>query len=321
MPHVALILKAFFHRKVQHYAHFSQLINQNHVIIINGMVWGSKRVSPTYILLCPFSFHHRSTPSCLTPLILDCAGVHMYSMCMHICMQTVYALLSAHLAVEHTGMHASPACLPPQSSPLAPSTQLPHFSPVRRAPPSLTVPPIWLEQRVQAGQPSRSLSKAAEYSSSLGVSPPPLRPGLGPFNKEQVIQMEGGGSDSKGLVGGEDEFFPSSVFWFFVRGLRRQSALVNIFLVFSWSCCFDTVGRRPGQRWLQIVLELVPLICHCLLNTNNVDWTLKSEERTNPFQDISYEWQLNSMLLLLNWNSKHLKFVCMKSRSSFFLET
>lgn len=64
---------------------------------------------------------------------------------------------------------------------------------------------------MQTGQSSRSLSKAAEYSSSLGVSPPPLRPGLGPFNKEQVIQMEGGGggSDSEGLVVGEDDFFLS----------------------------------------------------------------------------------------------------------------
>lgn len=86
-------------------------------------------------------------------------------------------------------------------SPLQPSVSTP--------PPPLAMPPIWLEQRAQAGQPSRSLSKAAEYSSSLGVSPPPLHPGPGPFNKGQVIQMKGGGgkSDSEGLVGWEDEFF------------------------------------------------------------------------------------------------------------------
>ncbi len=83
---------------------------------------------------------------------------------------------------------------------------------------------------MQAGQPSRSLSKAAEYSSSLGVSPPPLRPGLGPFNKEQVIQMEGGGSDSKGLVGGEDEFFPS-----------YSSCVVLCFFFLSEGC----VGSLP----------------------------------------------------------------------------
>lgn len=148
-------------------------------------------------------------------------------------MQTqIHTSLSAHLPEEHTHacMHASPACLPPQSSPLAPPCPAsPSSCSVCRAPPLLTVPPIWLEQWVQAGQPSRSLSKAAEYSSSLGVSPPTLCPGLGPFNKRQVIQMEGeGGQIPRWLVGGEYKcFFPPSYssFFFFVC---RQSALVNM---------------------------------------------------------------------------------------------
>lgn len=117
--------------------------------------------------------------------------------CPHVCVcidsitNAFYA--SAYLPEKHTGTHAFPVFLPSQSSPLAPTSQLTHYSPSRQAPPStLTVPPIWLQQQVQTGQPSRSLSKAAEYSSSLGVSPPPLHPGLGPFNKEQVIQMEEG---------------------------------------------------------------------------------------------------------------------------------
>ncbi len=33
----------------------------------------------------------------------------------------------------------------------------------------------------------------------------------------------------------------------------------------------------------------------------------ESQELTNPFQDISYDWQLNPMLLLLNSISAHLK--------------
>lgn len=223
---------------------------------------------------------------------------------------TDYASLSAHLPQEHTGMHASPACLPPQSSPPAPSTQLPHFSPVCRAPPPLlTVPPIWLEQRVQAGQPSRSLSKAAEYSSSLGVSPPPLRPGLGPFNKEQVIQMERGGQTPR--VWWEEKTSFCFLFFFcvfFVRRLCRQSALVNIFLVFSCSCCFDTGGRRPGLRWLQIALELLPLIC--LLNTNNTGRTLKCHELTNPviwvaikFSGIVAEFKFHTFKVCFAWRA------------------
>lgn len=167
----------------------------------------------------------------------------------------------------HTCMHASPACLPPQSSPLAPPCPAsPSSCSVCRAPPLLTVPPIWLEQWVQAGQPSRSLSKAAEYSSSLGVSPPTLCTGLGPFNKRQVIQMEG--ERGVRLRGGWWEvntsvFFPpsysSSVF------LCVGSLPLSTCCIFS-VCCFDTVGRRPGRRWLQ-VLRLVWLVCHLLLNT------------------------------------------------------
>lgn len=95
-------------------------------------------------------------------------GVHS-----HACLFSLYAT-----PIISTGPHHS-------ASPLQPIAWGP-------LPPPLLVPPIWLEQRVQTGQPSRSLPKAAEYSSSLGVSPPPLRPGLGPFNNEQVIQMEGG---------------------------------------------------------------------------------------------------------------------------------
>lgn len=184
-------------------------------------------------------------------------------------MQTqIYTSLSAHLPEEHTHacMHASPACLPPQSSPLAPPCPAsPSSCSVCRAPPLLTVPPIWLEQWVQAGQPSRSLSKAAEYSSSLGVSPPTLCPGLGPFNKRQVIQMEGeGGQTPRWLVGGEYKcFFPPS--YSYSVFLCVGSLPLSTCCIFSVSC-FDTVGRRPGRRWLQ-VLRLVWLVCHLLLNT------------------------------------------------------
>lgn len=143
----------------------------------------------------------------LLPPLLWCVHIYLCA-CMYVCEDSLCTSFCwfARRAHRHT-------CLPCLSATPAISTgplhsNFPSSAPcVGPLPPSLAMPPIWLEQRVQAGHASRSLSNAAEYSSSLGVSPPPLRPGLGPFNKEQVIQMEAGGSDSKGLVGGEDEFF------------------------------------------------------------------------------------------------------------------
>lgn len=149
---------------------------------------------PTVWTYCGFLSHSFDSRLCCFPHV--CVRMNMYA-------NTDYASLSsgAHRRACLLCLSAIPVI---SSGPLHPTFPLqPSVSG-----PSLTMPPIWLEQRVQAGQPSRSLSKAAEYSSSLGVSPPPLRPGLGPFNKEQVIQKEGGGgSDSKGLVGGENKFF------------------------------------------------------------------------------------------------------------------
>lgn len=193
--------KEFFYPEMQH-RHFRfscHQYNMSNLNIYEVMMWGSKRMSMTSITL-----------SIAYPPLLSTIGLPLPA--------------SVLWYVDYT------------SVPLAPTTtttQLPLHSPVHRAPPSLTVPPIWLEQWMQAGQPSRSLSKAAEYSSSLGVSPPPLRPGLGPFNKEQVIHMEeGGGVRLQGVGGRWRPFLSFFYFCFFVPRLCRQSALVNIFLVF-----------------------------------------------------------------------------------------
>lgn len=128
--------------------------------------------------------------------ILPGAGVHRYAhaWAVRMCAKAFHASLSAHLPEEHAGTHTSPVWLLPWAISTPPHQLALPTSPFQTIAlsPYLHSHPISLEQRVQTGQPSRSLSKAAEYSSSLGVSPPPLRPGLGPFNKEQVIQMETG---------------------------------------------------------------------------------------------------------------------------------
>ena len=189
---------------------------------------------------------------CLTPkssstqkcsfVTSDC---HVIStICKHFNIYEVMVWGSKRMIISSTAFHnrSSTSCLTPLICGLykcvSPPTQLPLHSPVHRAPTTTTtttMPPIWLEQRMQAGQPSRSLSKAAEYSSSLGVSPPPLRPGLGPFNKEQVHHMEGGGGGGvrlQGVGGMWRPFLSFFYFCLFVPRLCRQSALVNIFLVF-----------------------------------------------------------------------------------------
>lgn len=138
--------------------------------------------------------------------------------------------------------------------------------------PPVAVPPIWLEAWVEGGQPSRSLSSAAEYSSSLGASPPTLRPGLGPFNKSQVIQMQRGGGGCSGTHTLRGVRWRHVLVLFCVRACVGSLPLSTCF-IFS-VCCFDKAGSRVGQRQLKD-LEPSPLICYLLPSTDAKFLTFK----------------------------------------------
>ena len=109
--------------------------------------------------------------------------------------------------------HALPVCHPNHLHWLPPPNFPTSAQCVAPLPP---LPPIWLEQRVQAGQPSRSLSKAAEYSSSLRYHHPRSVQGRVLLTRSKWSKW--GGQTPRGWW---EEFYfsySSSVLLFFTEG-------------------------------------------------------------------------------------------------------